>query len=189
MTAPALEKAVALRRELARIDPDKDDAATRLADALEHAGRPGEGAAVLEERIKPGRAAGRFDLAMRAARLRLAAGAQQDCTCAADTLTELVRELPARDADRRRAVWSLAFAVARNRATLSTLARELERAPGAVEWDVLGQVRDAQGDLKRAGASRWLAESPREARMAAVRSSRCTTNWPRSRRPPPRTKS
>ena len=38
----ALEKAVTLRREMARIDPDKDDAATRLADALEHAGRPGK---------------------------------------------------------------------------------------------------------------------------------------------------
>ena len=160
----ALEKAVTLRRELARIDPDKDDAATRLADALEHAGRPGEGAQVLEERLKRGRVAARFDLAMRAARLRLAAGAPQDLTLAANVLTELARELPARDADRRRAVWALAFAVARNRGTLSALARELERSPGAVEWDMLGQVRDAQGDLEGALAATRsaLAEAPRD---------------------------
>ena len=160
----ALEKAVTLRRELARIEPDRDDAATRLADALEHAGRPGEGAQVLEARLPPKRAAAKFDLAMRAARLRLAAASPQDLARAAEALAELARELPARDADRRRAVWTLAFAVARGRGTLSELARELERAPGAVEWDVLGQVRDAQGDLEGALAATRsaLAEAPRD---------------------------
>jgi tetratricopeptide (TPR) repeat protein len=159
-----LEKAVALRRELARLDPDKDDAATRLADALEHAGRPAEGADVLEARLKPARFAVKFDLAMRAARLRLAAGGPQGLARAADALAALTRELPARDSDRRRAVWALAFTVARSRGMLAELARELERAPGPVEWDILGQVRDAQGDLEGALAATRsaLAEAPRD---------------------------
>ncbi len=76
----------------------------------------------------------------------------------------MVRELPAADAERRRAVWTVAFAVARSRGALPELARELERAPGPVEWDVLGRVRDAQGDLEGALAATRaaLTAAPRD---------------------------
>jgi predicted Zn-dependent protease/HEAT repeat protein len=76
----------------------------------------------------------------------------------------LIRELTAGDSERRRAAWTVAFAVARSRGTLPELARELERAPGPVEWDVLGRVRDAQGDLEGALAATRaaLTAAPRD---------------------------
>src|SRR4030095_14619915 len=76
----------------------------------------------------------------------------------------LIRELPPGDAERRRAVWTVAFTVARSRGAPPELAREVERAPGPVEWDVLGRVRDALGDLEGAlvATRAALAAAPRD---------------------------
>jgi tetratricopeptide (TPR) repeat protein len=159
-----LDKTIALLRELARAEPDRDEIALRLADGLERAGRPTAAAEELEARLRPGHAAAKLDLALRAARLRLASGDSADGQRAAAMLAALIRELPAGDSERRRAVWTVAFAVARSRGTLPELARELERAPGPVEWDVLGRVGDAQGDLEGALAATRaaLAAAPRD---------------------------
>src|SRR5262249_37161557 len=134
-------KSIALLRELARAEPDRDEIAERLADALERAGQPVAAAEVLEARLRPGHAAAKLELALRAAKLRVASGDPADGARVATALTGLIHELPPGDAERRRAVWSVAFAVARSRGALPELARELERAPGPVEWDTLGKVR------------------------------------------------
>jgi len=160
----AQEKTVALLRDLARAEPDSDEIAGRLADALERAGQPVAAAEVLEGRLRPGHAAAKLELALRAARLRLAGRNPKDAARAAGALAALLRDLPPGDAERRHAAWAVAFAVARSRATLPELARELERAPGPVEWDVLGRVRDALGDIEGALAATRsaLAAAPRD---------------------------
>ena len=160
----AQERSIALLRELARAEPARDEIAERLADALERAGQPIAAAEVLEARLRPGHATAKLELALRAARLRIAGGAPGDGARVAAALTALLRELPPGDAERRRAVWAVAFTVARSRGTLAELAGELERAPGPVEWDVLGRVRDALGDLDGAlAATRTaLAAAPRD---------------------------
>jgi tetratricopeptide (TPR) repeat protein len=158
------ERTIALLRELARVQPESDEVAARLADALERAGQPTPAAEVLESRLRPGHAAANVDLALRAARLRFASRDPADAARVAATLQSLLRDLPAADAERRRSVWSLAFTVARSRGTLAELARELERAPGPVEWDMLGRVRDALGDLEGAlvATRTALAAAPRD---------------------------
>ena len=158
------EKSVALLRELARAEPDSDEIAERLADALERAGNPVAAAEVLEARLRPGHTAAKLELALRAARLRLASRDPKDAARVAGTLAALLREIPPGDAERRRTVWSVAFTVARGRGTLPELARELERAPGPVEWDMLGRVRDALGNLEGALAATRsaLAAAPRD---------------------------
>jgi predicted Zn-dependent protease len=163
----AQDKAIALLRELARAEPDNDEIAARLADALERAGQPVAAAEVLEARLRPSHAAAKLDLALRAARLRLAGRAPDDAARVATALTALLRELSPADAERRRAVWSLAVTVARSRGTLPELERELARAPGPVEWDVLGRVRDALGDLEGALAATRsaLAAAPRDVEL------------------------
>jgi predicted Zn-dependent protease/HEAT repeat protein len=160
----AQERSIALLRELARAEPARDEIAERLADALERAGQPIAAAEVLEARLRPGHATAKLELALRAARLRIAGGAPGDGPRVAAALAALLRELPPSDAERRRAVWAVAFTVARSRGTLAELAGELERAPGPVEWDVLGRVRDALGDLDGAlAATRTaLAAAPRD---------------------------
>ena len=160
----AQENTVALLREQARAEPDSDEIAGRLADALERAGQPIAAAEVLEARLRPGHTATKLEMALRAARLRLASRDAKDAARAANALTALLRELPPGDAERRRAVWTVAFAVARSRGTLPELARDLERAPGPVEWDVLGRVRDALGDIEGALAATRaaLAAAPRD---------------------------
>jgi len=157
-------KSIALLRELARVEPARDEIAERLADALEHAGQPVAAAEVLEARLRPGHATAKLELALRAARLRIAGGDPGDGARVAAALAALLRELPPGDAERRRAVWAVAFTVARSRGTLSELAGELERAPGPVEWDVLGRVRDALGDLDGAlvATRTALAAAPRD---------------------------
>src|SRR4029077_16605202 len=119
---------------------------------------------VLEAHLRPGHASAKLELALRAARLHMAGGDPADGVRVAASLAALIRELPPGDAERRRAVWSVAFTVARSRGTLPALARELERAPGPVEWDVLGKVRDALGDLEGALAATRaaLAAAPRD---------------------------
>jgi tetratricopeptide (TPR) repeat protein len=161
------DKAVALLRDLSRAEPDSDEIAERLADALERAGKTAAAAEVLEARLRPGHAAAKLELALRAARLRVAGRDPGDAVRVAGNLAALLRELPPGDAERRRAVWALAFTVARGRGTLPDLARELERAPGPVEWDVLGRVRDALGDLEGALAATRsaLAAAPRDAEL------------------------
>src|SRR6185295_940392 len=99
-------------------EPDRDEIAERLADALERNGQPTAAAEVLEARLRPGHAAAKLELALRAARLRMAGGATADGARVAATLAELLRELPPSDAERRRAVWTTAFGVARSRAAL-----------------------------------------------------------------------
>jgi tetratricopeptide (TPR) repeat protein len=167
-------KSIALLRELASAEPDRDEIAERLADALERAGQPAAAAEVLEARLRPGHAAAKLEVALRAARLRAASGDPADGARVAAALTGLIQELPPGDAERRRAVWSVAFTVARSRGALPELARELERAPGPVEWDMLGKVRDALGDLEGALAATRaaLAAAPRDVevgrRLAAL---------------------
>jgi tetratricopeptide (TPR) repeat protein len=163
----AQEKSIALLRELARAEPSRDEIAERLADALERAGQPVAAAEVLEARLRPGHAAAKLELGLRAARLRIAGGDPGDGARVAAALAALLRELPPGDAERRRAVWAVAFTVARSRGTLSELAGELERAPGPVEWDVLGRVRDALGDLDGAlvATRAALAVAPRDVEL------------------------
>jgi tetratricopeptide (TPR) repeat protein/HEAT repeat protein len=142
-----IEREIALRREVAALEPSNDAAAERLADALERAGRPADAAAVLEQRVPAGRAGAagaRTDLVLRAATLRDAAG---DSDRAASALSDLIRQLPAGAADWRRETWRRAVEVARHRNALPALAGELARAPGPVEWEMLSQVRDELGDL------------------------------------------
>ena len=57
----AQDRTVALLRELARTEPDSDEIAERLADALEHAGKPVAGAEVLEARLRPGHAVAKLE--------------------------------------------------------------------------------------------------------------------------------
>jgi len=163
----ALERTVALRRELARLGADSDADAERLADALAEAGRPAEAAAVLERRLAPDRPEAKLALALRAARLRLADHDPADATRAADGLRRLLDALPREASGSRRAVWTCAWQIARGRGTLSALADELARAPGPVEWDLLGQVRDELGDLDGALAAteKGRAAAPRDAEL------------------------
>ena len=160
-----LEHRLALRRELVALVPDGDVEAERLADLLESAGRPIEAAQILERRLPSDRAAGKLALALRAARLRLAGGDPGDAARAAAGLDALIRQLPLAASESRRAVWTCARDLARSRGTLGALAGELERAPGPVEWEILGQVRDELGDLEGAlTATRTaLARAPRDA--------------------------
>jgi HEAT repeat protein/Flp pilus assembly protein TadD len=168
---PDLERIIALERELAGLDPDRDAGAARLADVLEQAGRPAEAAAVLEARLPAGRAAEKLPLALRAARLRLADGDPADAARAAAALADLPRQLPVHDLERRREVWSVALAAARRRGTLAELARELgalgDRA-GAAEWDALGAARDEMGDLEGAASATRAAaaRAPRDPDIA-----------------------
>jgi len=163
----AQDRTIALLRELARTEPEIDEIAERLADALERAGKPVAAAEVLEARLRPGHVAAKLQLALRAARLRTASRDPADAARVPAALSAMLRELPPGDTERRRAVWTLAFTVARSRGTLPDLARELERSPGAVEWDVLGRVRDALGDLEGALAATRsaLAAAPRDAEL------------------------
>jgi predicted Zn-dependent protease len=160
-----VERVLALRRELARLAPDSDHDAERLADALEAAGRPAEAAQTLERRAPPARAATKLALALRAARLRLADGDPADAARAAANLAASIRALGARPFEARRSAWAAAREVARQRGTLGDLVKELERAPGPVEWEVLGQVRDELGDLEGALAATRTAldRAPRDA--------------------------
>jgi tetratricopeptide (TPR) repeat protein len=160
---PALrERSIQLRRELTALEPDRDGAAERLADALEHAGRSGEAAAVLEARL-PARSAEKLRLALRAARLRLADGDPADARRAGDTLLALIDQLPDGDGERRREVWSAAAGAARQQGTLPALAERLQsrltRSPAAVEWDVLAEVREEMGDLDGALTAARAAEA------------------------------
>ena len=164
----AQDRTIALLRELARAEPDSDEIAERLADALERAGKPVAGAEVLEARLRPGHAAAKLELgaARRAPAARRPAIRPTPPASRAPS-PRCCASLPPGDAERRRAVWAVAFTVARSRGTLPELARELERAPGPVEWDVLGRVRDALGDLEGALAATRsaLAAAPRDVEL------------------------
>jgi tetratricopeptide (TPR) repeat protein/HEAT repeat protein len=141
------ERELRLRRALAGGDPRSEEAAVRVADVLERLGRAGEAADLLEARLPRTPASRRFELALRVAELRDAAG---DSERAARTLADLLRSLPRADEARRRLTWARAVVVARHRDALPELAQALAREPGPVEWDVLGQVRDELGDLEGA---------------------------------------
>jgi len=97
----AQEKSIALLRELARAEPARDEIAERLADALERAGQPVAAAEVLEARLRPGHAAAKLELALRAARLRIAGGDPGDGARVAAALAAMLRELPPGDTERR----------------------------------------------------------------------------------------
>jgi tetratricopeptide (TPR) repeat protein len=166
-----IERQIALRRELLALDPDKDGAARRLADALERAGRLAEAAAVLEARVPPGHASSKLDLALHAARLRLQTGVESETVAVASALDALLRELPRTDAERRRDVWTLALSAARKRGTLPDVGRAIERLAdraGVAEYEVLGQVRDELGDLEGALGALRAAEdlAPRDPDLA-----------------------
>ena len=161
------ERVVRLRRELARLAPKSDDAAEQLANALAQAGRPGEAAAILEQRIPPHRRLAKLSLVLRAARLRLADRDASNAAHAAETLTALLREIPRGATESRRAAWTCAREVARARGTLGALAEAMAEAPGPVEWDLLGQIREELGDLDGALAATQKAEAlaPRDAAL------------------------
>lgn len=145
-TGDDLVRAIVLRRELAQLAPSDDRAAEALADLLERAGKPDEAAAALEARVPSEHPATKLPLALRAARLRAASPDPRSAAHAADLIGAALREMPARDG-RRRDAWNAALDVARARGRLSELADALARAPGVVEWDLLGQVREEMGDL------------------------------------------
>ena len=147
------EQVVRLRRELARLTPDSDRAAEQLADALARAGRPGEAAAILDQRIPPHRPLAKLSLVLRAARLRLADRDAAEAAGAAETLKALLQVIPRGATESRRAAWDCAREVARARGTLGALAEAMAVAPGPVEWDLLGQVREELGDLEGALAA------------------------------------
>ncbi len=160
-----LARRIELRRELVRLTPNSDAESERLADLLETAGRPAEAAEALERRLPPGRAATKLALAVRAARLRQADGEPADGARAAASIEALIRQLPAGASERRREVWTCARDLARSRGALGALAEDLARAPGPVEWEILGQVRDELGDLEGALAATRTAldRQPRDA--------------------------
>ena len=157
-----LERAVALRRELARLAPGDDRAALALSELLEHAGRPDEAAAALEAR---GPAGVHPALALRAARLRGESADPASAARGAAALMELLREVPAGDRQRRRDIWNAARDVARARGTLAQLADTLAKDPGPLEWNLLGEIREELGDLEGALAAtrRAHALEPRDA--------------------------
>jgi tetratricopeptide (TPR) repeat protein/HEAT repeat protein len=142
-----LARELAIRRELAGLEPHADAPAENLADVLARLGRPGDAAEVLEARLASGHRATRLDLALRAAELRDAAGERE---LAAAALAALLRQLPQTARQARLGVWLSAVKIARHRDALPELAETLARDPGPVEWDVLGQVRDELGDLEGA---------------------------------------
>jgi tetratricopeptide (TPR) repeat protein len=159
-----LERRVGLRRELVRLAPESDRDAEQLADALAQAGRPAEAAAVLEQRIPPHRPLTKLSLALRAARLRLADRDAADATRVAESLRALIQEIPPGATENRRAIWTCAREAARAAGTLGALAEALAKAPGPVEWDLLGQVREELGDLDGALTATRKAEklAPRD---------------------------
>ena len=161
------EQVVRLRRELAHLAPDSDRAAEQLAEALARAGRPGEAAAILEQRIAPDHLLAKLPLVLRAARLRLADRDASEAARAAETLGALLREIPRGATENRRAAWTCAREVARARGTLGALAQEMAEAPASVEWDLLSQVREELGDLEgaRAATQTAAALAPRDAAL------------------------
>ncbi len=150
---------VRLRRELARLAPDSDRTAEQLADALAQAGRPGEAAAILEQRIPAHHLLAKLSLVLRAARLRLADHDAAEAARAAEMLSALLREIPPGATESRRAAWTCAREIARARGTLGALAEAMAQAPGPVEWDLLGQIREELGDLEGALAATQKAQS------------------------------
>ena len=153
-----LERAIALRRDIARLAPGDDRAALALSELLEHAGRPEDAATALDAHAA---------LTLRAARLRGESADPAIAARGAAALTELLREVPATDRRRRRELWSAAREVARARGTLSQLAETLAKDPGAVAWDLLGEVREELGDLEGAleATRRAHALEPRDASL------------------------
>ena len=161
------ERVVRLRRELARLAPESDRTAEQLADALAQAGRPGEAAAILEKRIPPHHLLAKLPLVLRAERLRLADRDASNASHAAETLSALLREIPPGATESRRAAWTCAREVARARGTLGALAEAMAEAPGPVEWELLGQIREELGDLDGALAATQKAQAlaPRDAAL------------------------
>ncbi len=161
-----IESELAARRELAALEPNNDETALALVEALERAGQPRQAAQILEERLAKRRsdnASSSVALRLRTATLYENAGALDR---AAEILAETERALPAGDAHRRREVWLRIMEIARRRGTLAQLAKQLE-APalerGPAEWESLSEVRDELGDLNGAleAARRAQAKQPR----------------------------
>jgi tetratricopeptide (TPR) repeat protein len=139
-----------LLERLGALSPADVTLVERRADALERLERPADAAAALEARLPSVRADERFGLALRAARLRDEAG---DGERAAAIVADVLARLPREADERRRLAWERAVAVARHRDALPALSRELARAPGPVEWQFLGVVREELGDLEGALAA------------------------------------
>ncbi|HVR64473.1 MAG TPA: HEAT repeat domain-containing protein, partial [Polyangia bacterium] len=155
VAANDVERELGIRRQLLQLAPRSRAASDELIAALARAGRAGEAAAILEQRLRD-RPDERTSQGLRLAELKEAAG---DDDGAARLLAELRGRVPAGAVERRRALWSRTLEVERRRGRLPELARELDQAPGGVEWEVLSHVRDELGDpeaallaARRAGA-------------------------------------
>ena len=148
---------------------------SRLADALERAGKPGDGAAGAGGAAAPGprRREARPGVARRAPAASPAAIPPTAPASRPTAHRAGCASFRRGDAERRRAVWTVAFAVARSRGTLSELARELERAPGP------GRMGRARAGARRPGRSGGRARG--DARRAGGGAARRRDRAPRGR--------
>ncbi len=148
----ALEREIAARRELQKLEPGNERAAIELADALKRSGRPAEGAAVLEAMLGSGRR--KAALLKEIAVLHETAG---DDEAAQRRLTESLAET--RGESERADLYDRLIRIARRRDSLPALAALLgKRVEGAgarmrAEWQALARVREDLGDLDGALAA------------------------------------
>ena len=184
-------RAIALRRDIARLAPGDDRAVLALSEFLEHAGHPEQAAAALDARIRQEPWEGSSNLPRR---LRWAKPSSVNAAPPARTPHSALRASPTArrvgGSGRRRASAGRHAdrAVARRPGGRPPAApRDLERrarsrprpghpiaarghageGPGPVEWDLLGEVREELGDLEGAleATRRAHALEPRDAAL------------------------
>jgi hypothetical protein len=100
--------------------------------------------------------------------LRLAGREPNDAARVASALYALLRELPRQTPSGDAPSGLSRSPVARSRGTLPELERELARAPGAVEWDVLGGGAATRSAISKAPSPRTrsaLAAAPRDVEL------------------------
>lgn len=144
--ANAIERLVAVLKEMVELAPNDSRALREAAAALVRSGRPAEAAALVERAArasKPDRE--RVGLLLEAAALR--EQAKQD-DLAEGSLRQALSA--SREETDRREVYGKLVAVARRRDTLLELHQQLERVTGgagrAADWEALARVREELGD-------------------------------------------
>ncbi len=146
--AGALDREIAARRELHALHPRDVREAQGLAEALGRAGRPADGAAVLETCPDGARRAG---LLAEAAALREAAG---DDAAAERLLRQALAA--ARAASERAEIYARLTQVGRRQDTLLALQSLIEREvagprrAGVTDWEALANVKEELADLEGA---------------------------------------